>query len=186
MRSTRAVWRSSTPCWQGAGVEGHTVANITTREIGTQPAVWTAALAEAGAAATVFGRPGERVLLLGCGTSAFVAESIAALRETAGLGLTDAGYASEWRPGRTYDRVVVISRSGTTSEVISALALVDAGVTTALITAVHGSPAGDLVTEELVLDRADEESVVQTRFPTTVLAVARRIFGYDVADLARQ
>lgn len=161
-------------------------ASITAREIDSQPVVWTEALTDAKTSAPVFGQPGERVLLLGCGTSAFVAESIAALREGAGLGLTDGAYASEWRPGRSYDRVVVISRSGTTSEVVAALALVEAGVVTALITGVHGSPIGDLVVEQLVLDRADEASVVQTRFPTTVLALARAAFGDDLTGLVGQ
>lgn len=162
------------------------MASITAREIGSQPAVWTEALANAEKSATFFGRRGERVLLLGCGTSAFVAESLAALREDAGFGVTDAAYASEWRPGRPYDRVVVISRSGTTSEVMAALALVEPGVTTALITAVHGSPIGAVAAESLVLDYADEASVVQTRFPTTVLALARAAFGHDLTGLARQ
>ena len=74
--------------------------SITAREIASQPAVWERALAEAQTSGAIFGRPGESVLILGCGTSAFVAESLAVLREQAGLGLTDAAYASEWRPGR--------------------------------------------------------------------------------------
>ena len=156
--------------------------STTAREIASQPDIWERALRET-AVGHVLGAPGERVLLLGCGTSEFVAESIAALREGAGLGLTDAAYASEWRPGRTYDRVVVISRSGTTTEVGEALARVTPGTPTAAIVAVAGTPVADAVDETLVLDFADEESVVQTRFPTTVLALARRHFGEDVDGL---
>lgn len=174
------------PDGKGDGGERHTVASITAREIDSQPAVWARAMETPGDASTFFGRPGERVLILGCGTSAFVAESLAALREGAGLGLTDAAYASEWRPGRTYDRVVVVSRSGTTSEVATALALVPAGVTTALVTAVHGSPIEDAVTQTLVLEHADEASVVQTRFPTTVLVLGRLAFGAGLAGLVPQ
>lgn len=162
------------------------MSSITTREIASQPAVWAQALSDAEAAGRIFGEPGQTVLVLGCGTSAFVADAVAHLRERAGLGTTDAAYASEWRPGRRYDRVVVISRSGTTTEVSAALDLVEPGTTTAAITAVAGTPIPARVQETLVLDYADEESVVQTRFPTAVLATARAAFGYDVDPLVAQ
>ncbi|WP_028049706.1 SIS domain-containing protein [Cellulomonas sp. URHD0024] len=157
--------------------------SITAREIASQPSVWARALQEAATAGAIFGRPGESVLVLGCGTSAFVAESIAVLREQAGLGLTDAAYASEWRPGRRYDRVLAISRSGTTSEVLAALELVEQGTRTAAIVGVSDSPVAQRVDEFLLLDYADEHSVVQTRFPTTVLVIARETFGDDTSDL---
>jgi fructoselysine-6-P-deglycase FrlB-like protein len=160
--------------------------SITQHEIASQPDVWARALTEASATAGVFGHPGETVLILGCGTSAFVAESIAVLRERAGLGQTDAAYASEWQPGRRYDRVVVISRSGTTTEVVAALELVDPGTTTVAITGVAGSPIAEAVDQVLVLDWADERSVVQTRFPTTVLVLARAAFGEDLSGLVAQ
>lgn len=157
------------------------LSTITEREIRSQPEVWASAVAAATDGAPVLGRPGERVLLLGCGTSAFVAESLAVLRERAGQGETDAAYASEWTPGRTYDRVVVISRSGTTSEVLEALAMVPAGTVKAAVVGVPGTPVTEAADETLVLDFADEESVVQTRFPTSVLALARTGFGEDLA-----
>ncbi len=157
--------------------------SITAREIASQPSVWDRALRDASSTGTIFGTPGDRVLILGCGTSAFVAESVAVLREQAGLGLTDAAYASEWHPGRTYDRIVVISRSGTTTEVLSALALVEPGTPVAAIVGVEDTPIAARADHLLVLDYADEESVVQTRFPTTVLATARAAFGDDTTDL---
>lgn len=157
--------------------------SITAREIASQPDLWARAIAEAPALGSALGHPGESVLVLGCGTSAFVAESIAVLRERAGLGVTDAAYASEWQPGRPYDRVVVISRSGTTTEVSAALTLIEPGTTTVAITGVADSPIARAVDEVLLLDWADERSVVQTRFPTTVLALARAAFGEDVAAL---
>lgn len=156
--------------------------STTAREIASQPDIWERALRET-SVGDVLGRPGERLLLLGCGTSEFVAESLAVLRERAGLGVTDAAYASEWEPGRPYDRVVVISRSGTTTEVGEALNRVAAGTRTSAIVAVGGTPVAEAVDEALVLDFADEESVVQTRFPTTVLALARRSFGEDLTSL---
>lgn len=162
------------------------MSSITAREIASQPTVWARALSEAEDAGGIFGSPGETVLVLGCGTSAFVADAIANLRERAGLGVTDAAYASEWHAGRHYDRVVVISRSGTTTEVVAALAQVEPGTTTAAVTGVAGSPIPVAVDHALVLDYADEESVVQTRFPTAVLAIARAAFGYDVGGLVDQ
>ncbi|MFI9489604.1 SIS domain-containing protein [Promicromonospora sp. NPDC052451] len=162
------------------------ISTITEREIRSQPEVWTRAAAAAADGARVLGAPGERVLVLGCGTSAFVAESLAVLRERAGLGETDAAYASEWTPGRTYDRVVVISRSGTTSEVLDALARVPAGPRTAAVVGVAGTPVAQAADEVLVLDFADEESVVQTRFPTAVLVLARTGFGEDLTAVVEQ
>lgn len=159
--------------------------SLTSVEIDSQPATWTRALAHLDEARSSFGLPGERVLMLGCGTSAFVAESLALLRERAGLGETDAAYASEWRPGRAYDRVIAITRSGTTSEVLDALALVPPTTPTVAITGVSGALEG-LVRSSLVLDYADESSVVQTRFPTTVLAIGRAVYGYGVDTLVQE
>jgi glucosamine--fructose-6-phosphate aminotransferase (isomerizing) len=157
--------------------------SITISEIMSQPAVWERALSDASVARRVLGTPGERTLFLGCGTSAFVSESLAILRERAGLGESDAAYASEWVPGRAYDRVVALSRSGTTSEILDALDRVPAGVARVAITGVAEGPIHDHVDDALVLDFADEKSVVQTRFPTTVLAVARHVFGEDTGSL---
>jgi fructoselysine-6-P-deglycase FrlB-like protein len=67
---------------------------ITAREIASQPAMWRTTLTHLDQAQGLLARPGEKILVLGCGTSAFVAESFAFLRENAGLGLTDAACAS--------------------------------------------------------------------------------------------
>jgi glucosamine--fructose-6-phosphate aminotransferase (isomerizing) len=157
--------------------------SITTSEIDSQPAVWRRAIAEAGAARTAFGVAGERVLFLGCGTSAYISESLALLRERSGFGLSDADYASEWQPGRDYDRVVAVTRSGTTSEILEALDRVPSGVRRSAITGVDDAPVHALVEDSLVFDYADERSVVQTRFPTTILIAARTVFGQDTAAL---
>lgn len=154
--------------------------SLTLDEIASQPGVWRAALASTGTARELLAAPGERVLVIGCGTSAFVAESLAHLREAAGLGPTDAAYASEPRMWRDWDRVVAISRSGTTSEVIAALEAVPAGVRTIAVTGVADSPVAAMATDVLLLDFADERSVVQTRFPTTFLLLARAAFGEQV------
>jgi fructoselysine-6-P-deglycase FrlB-like protein len=157
--------------------------NLTSREIASQPDVWRRSLADLDRARDLLARPGERVLVIGCGTSAFVAESFALLREEAGFGETDAAYASEPRPWRPYDAVIGITRSGTTTEVADALAAVPDGVRRIVVTGVADSPCAALADDVLLLDFADEESVVQTRFPTTFLFLARAAFGEDVTTL---
>lgn len=157
---------------------------LTSREIASQPAIWREALETRSARATeLLTLPGQRVLVLGCGTSAYLAESFAALRERAGFGMTDAAYASEPWPWRDYDAVVLLSRSGTTTEVIDALDTLPEGVRTIAVTGVADSPVADRVDDVLLLDFADEESVVQTRFPTTFLLLARAALDEDVAGL---
>ncbi|MPV38598.1 SIS domain-containing protein [Georgenia subflava] len=147
----------------------------TTREIASQPEVWRRALdlEVAGLPA-----PGERVAVVGCGTSWFMAQSYAVLRERAGHGLTDAFTATEFPAGRDYDRIVTISRSGTTTEIIDLLAATT--TPSLLITAVGGGPAAAHADAEIVLDFADEESVVQTRFATTALLVLRASIEGDL------
>lgn len=160
--------------------------SITADEIRSQPEVWARALDTADSAVGMLGVAGEHVAILGCGTSAFVADSLAELREAAGQGATDAAYASEWQPRRDYDRVVVLSRSGTTTEVLEALDRVPAGTPTYAITGVADSPVARAADEVLVLEHADERSVVQTRFPTTVLLLARAVLGEDVSGVVDQ
>ena len=128
---------------------------VTEREIESQPAIWRQALEHVDLATRLLVRPGERMLVLGCGTSAFVAESFAALRESAGYGMTDAAYASEPRVWRDYDRVLAISRSGTTSEVLEAIRALPAGVPVTAVTGVADSPLAELTEDVLLLDFAD-------------------------------
>ena len=157
---------------------------LTSREIASQPGIWREALeSHADRATELLALPGARMLVLGCGTSAFVAESFAALREQAGFGVTDAAYASEPWTWRDYDAVLVLSRSGTTTEVIEALDSLPAGVRTIAVTGVGDSPVAERADDVLLLDFADEESVVQTRFPTTFLLLARAALGADVSGL---
>ncbi|MCA2211879.1 SIS domain-containing protein [Jidongwangia harbinensis] len=157
--------------------------NDTSAEISSQPTVWHRALAHTDEARRALTAPGERVLVLGCGTSWFVAQSIAELRESAGLGETDAVCASEYVPRRRYDRIIAITRSGTSTEVLEALRQAPTGTRRVAITAVPGMPVDALTDERLLLDFADETSVVQTRFPTTVLVAARAAYGADLSTL---
>lgn len=158
--------------------------SLTDDEIASQPAVWAQALDRAPDWAPHLAAPGERMLVLGCGTSAFMAQSLARLREAAGLGETHAAYASELPRGRHYDRVLALTRSGTTTEVLTALSdLRRCAPTSVALTAVHGSPVEAVADVTLVLDVADEASVVQTRFPTATLALAMAAFGGPVDGL---
>jgi fructoselysine-6-P-deglycase FrlB-like protein len=152
-------------------------------EIASQPDCWTQAakLAESpGLPAT-----GERVAVVGCGTSWFMAKAYAALREQAGRGETDAFQASEFPLGRVYDRIVAITRSGTTTEVIDLLDAVAGRTRTTVITADPDQPAAALATDAVVLGFADEQSVVQTRFATSTLALLRAHLGEDIHPIAR-
>jgi fructoselysine-6-P-deglycase FrlB-like protein len=150
------------------------------REILTQPADWRRAAALAPGQGALLPQPGERVVAVGCGTSLHMAQSYAAAREAAGAGETDYFPASEMPAGRRYDRLVAISRSGTTSEVVRLLDAAAPTLPTLVITAVAGSPCAERATAAIVLDYADEESVVQTRFATTALALLLAGIGFDV------
>ena len=150
----------------------------------TQPADWRRAAGLVAAHAAILPQPGERVVEVGCGTSLHMAQAYAAAREAAGVGETDAFPASELPAGRRYDRVVAISRSGTTSEVVRLLAGIPPGAPSLVITAVAGSPCAERATAAIVLGFADEESVVQTRFATTALALLLASIGVDVGPEA--
>lgn len=154
------------------------------REIARQPRAWAQALERLPEVAGLLPRPGERVAVLGCGTSWFMAAAYAALREGAGLGETDAFAAGQWPAGRAYDRVVAITRSGTTTEVLRAIGATSAPVT--VITAVADAPAPAAAGAAIVLDFADEVSVVQTLFATTTLTLLRASVGHPVETAAAQ
>jgi fructoselysine-6-P-deglycase FrlB-like protein len=155
------------------------------REIASQPDCWARALESVDEAAKVLPARGERVAVIGCGTSWHIASAIAAAREAAGHGQTDAFPASEL-PARDYDAVLAVTRSGTTIEVLDALRKVRAPVRKIGITADAATPIADVTDQLLLLDYADEQSVVQTRFATTVLTVARALAGHDLAPVVRQ
>jgi fructoselysine-6-P-deglycase FrlB-like protein len=154
-------------------------------ELASQPAMWRAAAELVETFAPMLPRKGERVAVVGCGTSWFIAMSYAVLREQVGDGVTDAFAGSEYPSDREYDRIVAISRSGTTTEIVELLRELPS-VTTVLITAVADSPAAALATHVVSLPFADEQSVVQTRFATTTLALLRASLGHDIAAIAVQ
>ncbi|KRV47985.1 sugar isomerase [Wenjunlia vitaminophila] len=142
-------------------------------EITSQPECWRRAAQLLPTRASALPRRGERVAVVGCGTSWFMAQAYAALRETGGHGETDAFAASEFPTGRVYDRVLAITRSGTTTEVLELLGHLRGTTRTCAVTADPGTPVMGTADDVVVLDFADEESVVQTRFATTTLALLR-------------
>ncbi|GAA3109455.1 SIS domain-containing protein [Kribbella aluminosa] len=151
-------------------------------EIATQPDLWrqvSEGFAQYGGALP---KAGQRVAAVGCGTSWFMAMAYAALREDLGQGETDAFAGSEFPAGRTYDAIVVISRSGTTTEVLELIR--DTDLPTVAITATPDSPIFELADETILLEFADEQSVVQTRFATTTLALLRASLGEDLSKAA--
>ena len=157
--------------------------NETAREIASQPELWARARDAASAASDILPLTGERVAAVGCGTSWFVAQAFAGLREKAGRGETDAFTATEFPAGRPYDEVLLLSRSGTTTEVARLAHELRGRRPTVAISAVAGTPVPEAANDALILEWADEVSVVQTRFATTALALLRAHLGEDLVGV---
>jgi fructoselysine-6-P-deglycase FrlB-like protein len=156
----------------------------TEAEVASQPGCWRRAAGLAADVAGVLPASGERVAVAGCGTSWFMAQAYAAAREAAGHGETDAFAASEMPLGRHYDRVLVLSRSGTTTEIVQLLDRLGGAVPTVAISTGPGHPVAQAADAVIDLGFADEESVVQTRFATTELALLRASLGEDIGPVA--
>ncbi|MFI5851331.1 SIS domain-containing protein [Micromonospora chalcea] len=153
-------------------------------EIASQPDCWREAARLAPTVAERLPRPGERVAVVGCGTSWFMAMAYAGLREAAGHGETDAFQASEFPTGRHYDRLIAITRSGTTTEVLDLLTALRGRIPTTVLVGDPDSAAVATADATVALPFADERSVVQTRFATTALALLRAHLGEDLSRLA--
>ncbi|MDQ2661413.1 MAG: sugar isomerase [Actinomycetota bacterium] len=149
-------------------------------ELASQPDTWAQA-ASLTAEKALLPASGARVAVVGCGTSWFIAQSYAWLRESGGHGETDAFAASEAFVDRGYDAVVALTRSGTTSEVLQLVEHVGGRVRTIGVIGDATSPLVDLVDDAVTLPFADERSVVQTRFATTALALFRSSLGEDLS-----
>lgn len=155
-------------------------------EIMSQPACWRRAVEVAAQSRGLLPRDGERVAVVGCGTSWFMAQAYASLRESTGQGETDAFAASEMPRGRHYDLLLAITRSGTTTEVLTLLNQVRGSQPTLAVTGDPASPVLGATDQTIVLDFADERSVVQTRFATTTLALLRASLGQDIEPVIAQ
>jgi fructoselysine-6-P-deglycase FrlB-like protein len=153
-------------------------------EVASQPACWRRAAGIAAEVGPSLPASGARLAVAGCGTSWFMAEAYAAAREASGQGETDAFAASEMPRGRAYDQVLVLSRSGTTTEILQLLDRLRGTVPTIAITGDARTPVGRAADTVIELPFADEESVVQTRFATTELALLRAGLGLDIEPAA--
>lgn len=154
-------------------------------EIASQPQCWEEAVATARDAAGVLPASGARVAIIGCGTSLHIAVAVAAAREAAGQGETDAFPASEM-PVRPYDLVIALSRSGTTTEILRVLDRLPDSVPTLGITADASAPLAEAVDELVVLDYADERAVVQTRFASSALTLFRAHIGHEMSPVIEE
>ena len=161
----------------GAGAPGAHMA----AELASQPENWARAATLRDEQSLLPVR-GARIAVVGCGTSWFIAQSYAWLRETGGHGETDAFAASEAFVDRGYDAVVALTRSGTTTEVLELVERLRGRVPTIGVIGDPTSPLVGLVDEAVTLPFADEQSVVQTRFATTALALFRASLGEDLED----
>lgn len=148
-------------------------------ELSSQPQTWARA-AEQAASENHMPTAGQKVAIVGCGTSWFMGQSYAVLRERSGQGVTDAYAASEAFVDRDYDAIIALSRSGTTSEVLELLAAYTGNARTIAILGDEASPLVDAVNNVVALPYADEKSVVQTRFATTALAYMRASLGENL------
>lgn len=156
-------------------------------ELLSQPETWAKAAGMRAEQALLPARD-ARVAVIGCGTSWFMAQSYAALREAAGFGETDAFTASELPAGRRYDAIVALTRSGTTTEVLEVAEREKGRTPVIAVLGDDASPLVSLADEVIAMPFADERSVVQTRFATTALALFRASLGEDlepaIADAA--
>jgi fructoselysine-6-P-deglycase FrlB-like protein len=159
-----------------------TGSNLIVDEINSQPAMWARALSDPGLGVDILPIPGQRVLVVGCGTSYYIGDSYAALRTASGQGRTRAAIASElnW----VDDDEVVVVLSGTTSDVERVALRLRGGHRVVGIIGTKGTPIEAACDGRVLLDFADEKSIVQTRFATTALAVLRRSIGDVTAQLS--
>ncbi|MCX4531980.1 SIS domain-containing protein [Streptomyces sp. NPDC002596] len=154
-------------------------------ETASQPECWRRAADLAQSQSAALPATGERIAVVGCGTSFYMAQAYAALREESGQGESDAFAASEFPFGRSYDRVVALTRSGTTTEVLELLDRLRGVTRTVAITADPNTPVMTSADDVVVLDFADEQSVVQTRFATTLLTLLRAHLGLHTDAVVR-
>lgn len=155
------------------------------RELNSQPETWARAESMRVEQA-LLPESGARIAVIGCGTSWFMAQAYATLRERAGQGITDAFTATEAQLDRGYDAIVALTRSGTTTEVLELVDSVKGKIPVIAVVGDDTSPLVDTADTVIALPFADEQSVVQTRFATTALALFRASLGEDLQSAIAQ
>lgn len=144
----------------------------TLSDIFSQPETWKLAIEHA-ASGVPLPATGEKVLFLGCGTSFYIGEAYARLRNELGLGRTRAAIPSELAYVDDDEVIIVLSRSGTTGDVITIARELKATHRVIGLIATPNSPLIDECTDVILLDYADEVSVVQTRHASTAFTFLR-------------
>lgn len=156
---------------------------ITVAEITSQPDIWARVIRESDSTTKVLPAYGKPVLFVGCGTSYYIGESYARRRNSLGLGRTRAAIASEIPYLDPAETIVVLSRSGTTTDVIKVAHSLRGSSKVIGIIGEAGTPLVEECHDVILLDYADEQSIVQTRFATSALTLLRASLGDDLADL---
>ncbi|WP_084963903.1 SIS domain-containing protein [Thermoactinospora rubra] len=162
------------------------LARRTESEVVSQPETWERVIHSAESLGAALPGSGASVLAVGCGTSYYILDSYAHRRQRLGHGKTRAAIASELDDPDRYDAVVLLSRSGTTSDLVRLARELSEHTTTVAITGTPGSPITEVTHRHVLLDYADEQSVVQTRYATSALTLLRASIGDDVAGLPAQ
>jgi fructoselysine-6-P-deglycase FrlB-like protein len=158
----------------------------TSREVASQPAIWQQTIESMAEFVAPLPDPGTPVLFVGCGTSYYIGEAYSRRRNSLGLGRTRAAVASEIPYLDPAETLVVLSRSGTTTDVIRVIDRLRDTVPVVGIVGEAGTPVAEKCPRLVHLGHADEQSVVQTRFATTALLVLRASLGDDVSGLPAQ
>ncbi|MDQ6850255.1 MAG: SIS domain-containing protein [Actinomycetota bacterium] len=143
-----------------------------TTEIFSQPEMWRRAI-QHGVAAAALPVHGVPALILGCGTSYYIGEAYASLRNAQDRGRTRAAVPAEIAYVDDDETIIVLSRSGTTSELIDTAKRLRS---THRVVGVIGTPETPLVDachDVIDLSYANERAVMQTRFATTAFTLLR-------------
>ncbi|MEO3890811.1 SIS domain-containing protein [Nonomuraea sp. B5E05] len=162
------------------------LARRTESEVYSQPEIWQRVMDAAADLSAGLPAKGADVLAVGCGTSYYILDSYARRRQQLGQGRTRAAIATELDDQDDYDAVVLLSRSGTTTDLVRLAAELSPRTTTIAITGTPGSPITRVTHQQVHLDFADERSVVQTRYATSALTLLRASIGDHVAHLPGQ
>mgnify|MGYP001385542949 CR=1 FL=1 len=185
----RRVLKKNAPDPRGEGSASQAAGQQTLQEILTQPATWqeTARQCERNAEvleALQFVSPEEPCLFVACGSSYYLSQTIAAqwtkLLEAActAVPASELLFAPDEALRRTSARqVVLVSRSGKTTEVLRAGEMLKGRETvrTLGVTCSGSSVLEELCTHTVKLPWADEKSMVMTRSFTSILLLFERL-----------
>ncbi len=168
----------------------------TIQEILSQPDIWSGSLGQMKQSAlfrtiVAESRPRREWLFLGCGTSFYLAEAAASSWRLITGQRAYALPASELLlfptltlPVSTDLQAVVVSRSGTTSEVLLAAKLLsqELHLATLGVTCASASRLGEICTLTISTASADEKSTVMTRSFTSMLLVLQQLAAVNNAE----